>query len=112
MSQKVVPLLKAINKEIPWQVVLMGIICLTVSIAATSAMPAFSSTFIFDFLIRRVLVGFIIALATFLVCSFAYIMVVEKIISLFKKIKANYDQESLEIKRKILDEVIDEEILK
>lgn len=113
MSQRIIPLLKAIDKEIPWQLVAVLVICFVSAAMVTAQIPIiFTSAIILDFIVRRILIGLLVAGLTFLVCGATYMFIDDKLIPVFKKIRENYDKEALEVKKKILDDVIDEEVLK
>jgi len=104
-TQKIVPLLKAINHEIPWQIIAISIICLTTSIVGSAAIPVFiADSVLWDFILRRVVIGFVIAVITFLVCGFTYMTIEDKIMPIIRKIKEQYEKEALEQKKKILED--------
>lgn len=113
ITQKVVPLLKAINQEIPWQLLAIVIICLTSAILVTAQIPIiFTTAPLVDFLVRRILIGFLVAGLTFGACGILYMFIDDQLIPFFKRICENYQKESLEVKKKILEDVIDKEVLK
>lgn len=112
-SQKIVPLIKAINKEIPWQVILITIPAISAWIMVPLYIPVLSvEHYILDFLARRLLMGFITAAATFFFCGFTLMFVEEKLVPIFTAIKEHYEEEALAVKKKVLDDVIDDEILR
>lgn len=110
--QKIVPLLQAINKEIPWQFVLFGLVVLSLTVFFQSLVPVMvDGSAIGDFLLRRVVVGIFMLLVNFLVLGFISMVVVEKILPVFKRISKHYEETSLEAKKKVLDNVIEDEVL-
>lgn len=109
--QKIKPLLKAINDELPWQLVLISLFALSVAIILPTYMPVFMSAVWADILIRRILVGFIVGLISFFLCGFTLMFICEKLIPFFKKISEHYEKHALEEKKKILENVIEDEVL-
>lgn len=104
-TQKIVPLLKAINKEIPFSFLLVLGIAITAWVYFPTLLPVFiADNTIVDFLLRRVIVGFIIGFATFWITALIGVFVEEKCIPLFKKIREHYEKEALETKKKVLED--------
>lgn len=113
VGQKVIPLLKAINKEIPWQLLAIVIICFTSAVLITAQVPIiFATAPLIDFVVRRILIGLLVGAVTFGACGLVYMFIDDQLIPFFKRIHENYHKESLEVKKKILEDVIDEEVLK
>jgi H+/gluconate symporter-like permease len=111
-SQKIVPMLKAINEEIPWQLILISAIAITAWVIVPTYMPVFFATEpMADLIVRRFLVGFVVAVITFFACGFTYMVIDDKLMPLFRKIKENYEKETLKVKKEVLDNVIEDEIL-
>lgn len=105
MTQKIVPLLKAINEEIPWQIVVVIIICLFSAYYVTAAVPIiFISNPSIDFFLRRLVLGAVVGIITFFICGAIYMTIEDKIIPMIKKIKNNYDKEALTAKVKVLED--------
>lgn len=73
--------------------------------------PALFNSTILDFIVRRVIIGGSIAIISFFSSGFLYMFIVEKIAPLFKKINEHYQKHALEEKKKILDNVIEDEVL-
>lgn len=112
-AQKIVPLLKAINHEIPWQIVLIGTLSIVAAVFGGSSIPViFAGSAIWDFIVRRVLIGFLIGLVTFGITGLTIMTIEDKIIPLIGRIRNKYNEEALTQKKKVLDNVIDDEILK
>lgn len=112
-AQKIVPLLKAINEEIPWQAAL--IICLSISawVVGGALTPTIvDNAPIMNFIVRRIIVGFFAGAATFLITGLTIMTIEDKLIPLYRKIKDNYEKQALKAKKEILENVIDDEILK
>ena len=111
-TQKIVPLLKAINEEIPYQLVGVFTIAFLGLIFGGAAIPIglVSSTF-WDFVLRRVVLGFGIGFITFCITGLTWMTFEEKIFPLVRKIRGHYEKEALEVKKKLLDDVIEDEIL-
>ncbi len=103
-TQKIVPLLKAINKEIPWQIVLVIAISLTTAVVGTAAIPVFITSPFWDFILRRFAIGAVIAFVSFLVCGFTMMTIEDKLLPLIGKIKEHYEKESLAQKKKVLED--------
>lgn len=110
-TQKIKPLLKAINDEIPWQLAVISILSLCVAIILPTHIPVFISVNWADILLRRVLLGFFTGLIAFFFCGFTFMFIDEKILPLFRKIGEHYEKHALEEKKKILDNVIEDEVL-
>lgn len=110
--QKIKPLIIAINREIPWQFVVFGGLSIYVSIISTTAMGAFFVTPLIDFIVRRCVVGLIVGMVNFFCCSMFYMFIEDKIFPILGKIRTHYEEEALKVKKRVLDDVIDDEILK
>ena len=93
------------------------VLIFAVSIAAAifggSTIPVlFASYEIWDFIVRRIFIGFIIGGIAFLITGLCLMLIQEKIIPLIGRIREKYEEEASIQKKKVLDEVIDKEILK
>ncbi len=111
-TQKIVPLLKAINDEVPWQMVLVCGIALVTGFFGGGALGIiFPDSPMFDFILRRFLIGFLFAIVGFLVSGFTIMTIEDKIIPLFRRISDHYEKHSLVQKKKVLDSVIEDEVL-
>lgn len=111
-AQKIKPLLRAINHEIPWQIVLIGAIALAALILVPTYIPVFIENNFVDFLLRRVIIGIVCGFITFLVCGLTIITLEEKFMPLVRRIQEQYNKEKLVVQKQVLDDVIDDEILK
>ena len=112
MSQRIIPLLKAINQEIPYQIVIVLIISLSMAIYVTGLIPVFITAILLDFIVRRLLLGFVVGAITFGLTGLIYMTIEDKLVPIINKIKEHYEKESLKVKKQILEDVIDDEILK
>lgn len=69
-----------------------------------------------DFIFRRIIAGFFMGAATFLMVGFTYFLIDEKILPLYRRIyrriMKNYEDEAYKAKKQILENVIEDEILK
>lgn len=110
--QKIKPLLKAINHEIPWQIVIVGGLALLALVLVPTYIPVFIDHAFMDFVVRRVVIGVICGFITFLVCGFTMMLIEEKFMPLIRRINEQYNKEKLVVQKQVLDDVIDEEILK
>jgi hypothetical protein len=109
--QKIKPLLRAINEEIPWPIILFLVIGITVGIIGSGALEPLSSP-ITDFILRRVIGTFIIGIVTCIAMGFSMMIIETQLLPMIKNIKSHYDNEELKEKKRILDNIIDDEILK
>lgn len=110
--QKIKPLLKAIDMEIPWQIVVVLIICTAAWVFGSATIPIIiASSAIADFILRRIIIGFVMAIVAFLISGLIYMVVEEKILPLADKIRGHYKVESLITKKEILDRA-EEEMLR
>ena len=110
--QKIKPLMIAINREIPWQIALFLSIATYVAISVTATIPVFIPIPAIDFFVRRILCGGAIGGVTWFICAGIYMFLDDKVFPLIGKIRRNYEEEAFEVKKKVLDNVIDDEILK
>lgn len=110
--QKIKPLLIAINQEIPFVLVAVILLSAFMWVYIPSLIPSFITEPILDFIVRRFIIGFACAFVTFLATGFTYMVIEDKFIPLLKKIAIHYERESLKVKKEVLDNVIDDEILK
>ena len=111
--QKIKPLIKAINEEIPWQMSLICTLALISAIVFGGMIPVFIvGSSVGDFIVRRLILGGVIGIATMFATGFCLMTLEEKIIPLVKKIGEHYEKHSLEQKKKVLEDVIDKEVLK
>ena len=115
-SQKIAPLLKAINKEIPWQLALMVVLSLAVGIFGSASINPFVHDShgidpFWDFIVRRLILGAIFGGVTFLATGLTIVALTETVIPMIRKIKERYEEESLKVKKEVLDNVVDDEIL-
>lgn len=67
---------------------------------------------IWDFIVRRIFIGFVIGAIAFLITGLCIMLIEDKVIPLIGRIRTRYNEEVLIQKKKVLDEVIDKEILK
>lgn len=114
-GQKILPLIKAINEEVPWQIILVFSIGIVAAIFGGDALPpssALKDNPFWDFVIRRILVGGVIGAASLLLTAFGIFLVEEKIMPLVRRVRKNYEEEALKVKKKVLDNCIDDEILR
>ncbi len=93
------------------------VLIFAVSIAAGtfggSTVPVlFASYEIWDFIVRRIFIGFVIGAIAFLMTGLCLMLIENKLIPLISRIREKYEEEASIQKKKVLDEVIDEEILK
>lgn len=111
-AQKIGPLIRAINHEIPWQFVLIMGITLYCAIYGGGTIPVFIESSIGDFIVRRIILGATIGIISFIIQGLTYFFIEEQLIPLVSKIKNNYEAESLQTKKELLDRVIEDEILR
>ena len=112
-AQKIIPLFKAINEEIPWQLAVLFALSLTSGIVLSGMIGAITGVSAFwDFALRRLVCGFFISGFSFLFFGFIFMVIDEKILPLYRRISKNYENEAYEAKKKVLDNIIDDEILK
>lgn len=113
-TQKIVPLLKAINDEIPWQIVLVIIVAICTAFfgGAILPVPLIAGAGIFgDFILRRIIIGFVLGLIAFAITGLTIMVIEDKLIPLCRRIKDQYEKHALDQKKKVLDNVIDDEVL-
>lgn len=104
-TQKILPLLKAINKEIPFSFLLVVAIGIAAWIYFPTLFPVFFSDSEFaDFLLRRVIVGFVIGYVVFWMTALVGVFIEDMCVPLYKKIKEHYEKEALETKKKVLED--------
>lgn len=117
--QKIKPLLVAINKELPWQIVLVFSIALYVAIVFPSTAPILLGASGFEYLALRFAISAIMFIVS--VMGMAVLMLLGEILfkaltrnvpEFIKRIQNNYKGEALKVQKKVLDNVIDDEVLK
>lgn len=114
-TQKIIPLLKAVNEEIPWQIVLVLVVAITIAVLGGGALPnplLTAEPTMLDFIVRRIIIGFVFGFIGFLITGLTVMTIEEKLIPLFRRIGEHYEKHALVQKKKVLDDVIDEEVLK
>lgn len=111
-TQKIAPLLKAINQEIPYQLVGVFTLSFLGLFFGGAAIPVgLVSIPFWDFMLRRIIIGFAIGFVTFCITGVIWMTIEEKILPLIRKIREHYDKESLIVKKKLLEDIIEDEIL-
>lgn len=112
-KQKIKSLLLAINAVWPWHITLLIMISIAVGIIAPAYIPITpGNPLILDFIFRRVALGILLSLLTGLVIYFFHFMYEAAMLPFINEIKSHYNRFSLEEKKHILDNIIDNEILK
>jgi hypothetical protein len=93
--------------------VLIFTVCIAAGTFGGGAIPVlFVGYELGDFIVRRIILGFVIGCITFLMTGLSLMLIEEKLIPLIGRIREKYKEEASIQKKKVLDEVIDEEILK
>lgn len=117
--QKIKPLFAAINKEIPWQIVLVfgiaGYLAITLPGSAAIVIKAtgFEYYAIRTFATIITFITSVMGIAIILLIGESIFKVFTKDVPEFvKRIQNNYKGEALKVQKKVLDNVIDEEVLK
>ena len=112
-KQKIVPLLKAIDKEIPWQLILLTLIAVIVSVytASTIGIPVIDKAPYFVNVVLLLVFSGIAGIATFFIVGITIFTIAEKIMPLIDRIKVHYNDEALKVKKEVLDNA-EEDMLK
>lgn len=117
--QKIKPLLVAINKELPWQIVLVfgiaGYLAITLPGSAAIIIKAAG----FEYWALRAVATFITFIVStmgiaiiLLIGETAYNTLTRNVPEFVKRIQNNYKGEALKVQKRVLDNVIDDEVLK
>lgn len=109
-SQKIIPFLKAVNKELPFEVIIFFAVVILGMIFIPTLFPPMTDTAI-DFLFRRIMLGVLSGIGVAFVMGGLYSFTDAVLLPLYKEIKSHYEDETLKAKKKVLDNVIDDEML-
>lgn len=111
--QKIKPLLKAINYEIPWQIILIIVIALSAFTATIIITPKIiESSPVWDIIVRWLLIAPGATVIAAFLSGFILEIIENHILPSLIRIKNQYEIETYAAKKEILDNVIDEEVLK
>lgn len=111
--QKIVPFLKAIHDEIPFDFLFVVIVSLTAGVLLPTHLPIAPLAHpIVDLIVRRILLGGFLGTLTYFMLGLCFVLVYEKITPIVKRIRDNFKKHQLLEKKKILNNVIDDEVLK
>lgn len=103
LGQKVVPMLKAIDKEIPWQIIVLFGISLTVAILTGTNLPILITNSHYGNIILTILVSLVAGVVAFFITGLTIFTVIEKIMPLINRISKHYEEEALKVKKEVLE---------
>lgn len=103
LGQKVIPLLKAIDKEIPWQMIVLFGVGIFVAILTGTSLPILITGSHYGNMILTVLISFVAGVAAFFITGLTVFTVLDKIMPLIKRISNHYEEEALKVKKEVLE---------
>lgn len=114
-SQKIIPFLKAVNDELPWQLVLIVVVSLFCGFYLPTFIPISAEMVakypFADIFARRILAGALVSTVMFFLTAGIVALADGVVAPLIKRIKSNFEEHALVEKKKILDNVIEDEVL-
>lgn len=108
--QKIVPILKAIDKEIPWQLIALISFSIIVAITTGVNLPVLVQSH-YSNMILTILISLVAGVATFFITGLTIFTIIEKIMPVIDKIKSHYEDEALKVKKEVLENA-EEDMLK
>ena len=108
--QKIVPILKAIDKEIPWQFIVLISFSIMAAIITGINLPVVVQGH-YGNIILTVFISLVVGVVVFFVTGLTIFTIAERIIPLINKIKAHYEDEALKVKKEVLNNA-EEDMLK
>ena len=103
-GQKILPLLKAINKEIPFSLMFASTVAIIVAIFGTGYVPEVSSIAAVDFVLRRIVVGTFLGAVTLGATGGLIASINDFLLPIINKIRKHYEDEALVVKKKVLED--------
>lgn len=109
--QKLRALGVAIDKVMPWPVIVIFALLGTIAFYVGITIPVISSYMLLDIVVR-ILAGLLGAGVFAFLVAVVWMFFEEQVMPTLRKISEQYDKAALEEKKKVLDNVIDNQILK
>lgn len=111
--QKIKALVSAVKKSVPWEEVVVVAVLLILFAAYWHIIPIPADEMnVLIFILLKIVTSALSAFISALALGFLLAMVDEHVVPFFRKIQQSYEEESMKLKKDLLDNVIDDEILK
>lgn len=111
--QKVKPMILAVHNSIDYKFVFTWLALITIAILIGGIIPSVPGwPPIVDFIVRRVFGGALIGVVAMCILTVLFDTALKLILPFIKLIKSNYEKEALKVKKEVLDNVIEDEVLK
>lgn len=110
LRQKVVPFLKTVRDVFPWQFILIA----AITIASVWYLPPMLMTFKAvggKLIAQRIIVGLIVTLCGWFLLGVTAMFLADIIIPIREHIARQYQKHSLDKKKEVLDNIIEDEVL-
>lgn len=108
--QKIRPFLRTANEMFPWQFIVIIGAALFLGVYVARLVPQLSFSLLTWTV--KIVIGWFVAFSTWLILGSVYTLVGHVLSDVIKKFRYRYDFREYETKKKLLDNIIEDEILK